>query len=502
ELELAGRARRRPANVSLVQPGRDRARDRDADRSLRVRQGSAAAYVQERGVAARLAGLGCAGRGDRVSGAVAPAAPRRACRDHPRRRDAAAVEAARRLRRGRSAEARRAGRPRLARDGRALARVERDARGEEMSAMRVFLSYGFRPFFLLCGAWAIVPLAVLVAALLGMPWNAEALPLFRGHGHEMIFGFVAAAIAGFLLTASATWTGTPPIAGGRLAALALLWLAGRFVVSPMTGLHSTAAVLVEIAFLPVLGAMLAVPLVRTRNVRNYPFLVILALLAAADALFHAIALGLVPPLPFDPLRFAANLVMLIVAIVGGRIVPAFTRNALIRSGRDSSIAPSPRLDLAVRLAIVAAAASAVLVAAQLARWEGFKTIRMPIVFVLHVGYAWIAIALALKALWILAGAPWAVNWLHAQTAGLFGTMILAVATRVALGHTGRPLVVRPAITVAYALVAAAALVRIFGPAPLPPRAVHVLACAAVLWAAAFGIFLVVYVPILFAPRAA
>src|SRR5690606_34734615 len=161
---------------------------------------------------------------------------------------------------------------------------------------------------------------------------------------------------GFLLTASATWTGTPPIAGGRLAALALLWLAGRLIVSPVTGLHSTAAVLVEIAFLPVLGAMLAVPLVRTRNVRNYPFLVILALLAAADALFHAIALGLVRPPPFDPLRFAANLVMLIVAIVGGRIVPAFTRNALIRSGRDSSIAPSPRLDLAVRLAIVAVVA--------------------------------------------------------------------------------------------------------------------------------------------------
>ncbi|MFS8606713.1 MAG: NnrS family protein [Gammaproteobacteria bacterium] len=351
-----------------------------------------------------------------------------------------------------------------------------------MSAMRVFLSYGFRPFFLLCGAWAIVPLAVLVAVLVGMPWNAEALPLFRWHGHEMIFGFVAAAIAGFLLTASATWTGTPPIAGGRLAALALLWLAGRFVVSPMTGLHSTAAVLVEIAFLPVLGAMLAVPLVRTRNVRNYPFLVILALLAAADALFHAIALGLVRPPPFDPLRFAANLVMLIVAIVGVVAIDIVAPESLAAG--------------------LAAAASAVLVAAQLARWEGFKTIRMPIVFVLHVGYAWIAIALALKALWILAGAPWAVNWLHAQTAGLFGTMILAVATRVALGHTGRPLVVRPAITVAYALVAAAALVRIFGPALLPLGAVHVLACAAVLWAAAFGIFLVVYVPILFAPRAA
>lgn len=387
-----------------------------------------------------------------------------------------------------------------------------------MSAMRHFLSYGFRPFFVLCGAWAIVALAVLVGALAGMmPWSPDAMPLFRWHGHEMIFGFVSAAIAGFLLTASATWTGTPPVSGGRLAALALLWLAGRLVVSPATGLHATAAVLVEIAFLPALGALLAVSLVRTRNVRNYPFLVILGLLFAADALFHALALGLVRPLPFDPLRFAANLVLLLVAVVGGRIVPAFTHNALLREGRGSSIAPSPYLERLSLLALVAviavdvaapdsvaaglvAAAAAVLVAARLARWEGLSTLRMPIVFVLHVGYGWIAVALGLKAIWLLAGAPWAAHWLHAQTAGLFGTMILAVATRVALGHTGRPLVVRPAITVAYALVVAAALVRIFGPALLPLGTVHVLACAAALWVAAFAIFLVVYVPILFAPR--
>src|SRR5690606_23497595 len=202
--------------------------------------------------------------------------------------------------------------------------------------MRQFLSYGFRPFFMACGAWAVVALAVLVAALAGMPWSPEALPLFRWHGHEMIFGFVSAAIAGFLLTASAAWTGTPPVAGGRLAGLAVLWLAGRLVVSPATGLHAPPAVLVEIAFLPALGALLAISLMRTRNVRNYPFLVILGLLFAADALFHALALGLVRPLPFDPLRFAANLVMVLVAVVGGRIVPAFTRNALIRAGRGPS----------------------------------------------------------------------------------------------------------------------------------------------------------------------
>src|SRR5690606_26162953 len=166
-------------------------------------------------------------------------------------------------------------------------------------------------------------------------------------------------------------------------------------------------------------ALLAVRLVRTGNVRNYPFLAILGLLFAADVLFHALALGLVRPLPFDPLRFAANLVLLLVAVVGGRIVPAFTRNALLREGRGSSIVPSPLLERVSMLAVVAvllvdvaapdsvaaggaAGAAAVLIAARLARWEGHRTLRMPIVLVLHVGYGWIAAALGLKAVWLLA----------------------------------------------------------------------------------------------------
>lgn len=384
--------------------------------------------------------------------------------------------------------------------------------------MRVLFSYGFRPFFILCAAWAIVPLAVLIAALAGVGWNAEALPLFRWHGHEMIFGFVSAAIAAFLLTASAAWTGTPPVAGVRLAALAVLWIAGRFVASPLTGLHATPAVLVDVLFFPALAATLAVPLVRTRNVRNYPFPVMLGLLFVADALFHARELGLVEALAFDPLRIAADLVLLLIVVVGGRIVPAFTRNALIREGVATSIQPAPRLERASLAAVVAvvavdvaapasvaagivAALAAVLVGARLMRWEGMRTLRMPIVFVLHVGYGWIVVALALKAAWLLTAAPWAANWLHAQTAGLFGTMVLAVATRVALGHTGRPLVVHPAITMAYALVVAGAVVRILGPSLLPLGAVHIFACAAALWAAAFAVFLVVYLPILVKPRA-
>src|SRR5690606_37779486 len=368
----------------------------------------------------------------RPAGAVAPASARCARRnDHPGRH-AAAVVAARRLRRARSGEARRARRRCVAR-GRGDA--SRRAAPRRLTAggviVQTFLSYGFRPFFLLAAAWAVLALVLLVVALAGGGWSAEALPLYRWHGHEMIFGFVAAAIAGFLLTAAPTWTSTRPVSGTLLAGLALLWIAGRIVASPLTGLHATPAVLVELAFFPALGAALAAPLLRTRNVRNYPFLLLLALLFAADAAFHAVLAGRLS-LPFDPLRLAANIVLVMVVVVGGRIIPAFTRNALVRERISTSIRPAPLLERASLVAIAAvvvadivapdtlaagivAAAAALLIAARLARWEGWRTLRMPIVLILHVGYAWVAAALALKAVWLLAHAPWAANWLHAQT---------------------------------------------------------------------------------------
>lgn len=380
------------------------------------------------------------------------------------------------------------------------------------------LSYGFRPFFLLGAIFAPLGIAALLLGLGGVvEWPTDALPPFRWHGHEMIFGFVATALAGFLLTAVPTWTGTPPTAGRTLGALAALWVAGRIVVAPPLGLHATAAVLLDLAFFPALIAALAMPLIRTRNLRNLPFLLVLTLLFGADLLFHAVQAGRLASLPFDPLRFAANLVMLMIVIVGGRIVPAFTRNALIREGVGSGIRAAPWIDRAaisatggvVVVDVVAqdtaasgavAAAAAALLAVRLARWEGLRTLRMPIVWILHAGYAWVVVALALKASWLLAGVGWAANWLHALTAGAFGTMILAVTTRVALGHSGRPLRVRPAIVWAYALVIAGAAVRVWG-AALPITYVHALACAMLLWGAAFVLFAVVYMPVLAGPRA-
>jgi uncharacterized protein involved in response to NO len=382
-----------------------------------------------------------------------------------------------------------------------------------------FWTYGFRPFFLLAALVAVVTLAVLYGALLHGVWPAAAPRPGRWHGHEMLFGFVAAAIAGFLLTAVPTWTNRAATTGAPLAVLVAVWLAGRIVMSPALGLLGTPFVLIDALFFPALAVTVGVSLVAARNYRNWQFLPILLAFTVADLAFLGTELGWLAQLPFDPLRFAANLVQLMIAVVGGRIIPAFTRNALLKSGVKVEIAQRPWLDRAALIAVTAvlgvdlawpdgtaagvvAVAAAVLLALRLAQWHGHRTARMPIVWVLHAGYAWLIVSLALKAAWTLGGFTWAAQWLHALTAGAFGTMVLGVMTRVALGHTGRPLVVAAPITVAYGLVIVGAALRVAGPAVLPAHTLATLQAAMACWAGAFVIFIAVYLPILLAPRVA
>lgn len=406
-----------------------------------------------------------------------------------------------------------------ARKGSAL-RDDTASRTARATLRRAFWSYGFRPFFMCAAAWAIATVLVLLAAALGgATWPNGALPLTRWHGHEMLFGFVAAAIAGFLLTAVPNWTGSKPVSGAALAALVGLWLLGRAALWPWLRLAGTPCALADAAFFPALALSLGVPLVRARNYRNLQFLMFLALLTAADLVFLATWLGWLTPSLFDPLRFAANLVLLMIAVVGGRIVPLFTRNALLHDGQQCEITPTPLLDRASLAAIVAviaadavlaadaklvgalAAIAALLLALRLAHWQGYRTFRMPILWILHAGYAWLVVALALKSAWFFAQPLWTANWLHALTAGAFGTMILGVMTRVALGHTGRELVVAKPISVAYLLVIIGAALRV-GLASAPPAyyVAGVLAAGAI-WAAAFAVFLAVYASILIAPHA-
>jgi uncharacterized protein involved in response to NO len=383
--------------------------------------------------------------------------------------------------------------------------------------LSAFLSYGFRPFFLVGALWAAIAVAAFVAALSGgLHWPADALTPARWHAHEMLFGFVAAAVAGFLLTAVPTWTSSRPVSGSALALLCALWLGARAALWPWFGLQSTPWILLDAAFLPALAAAVGIALVRARNYRNFQFMLLLLLLAAADFWFLASHLGWLGPPPFDLLRFAANLVMLMITVVAGRIVPLFTRNALLRAHVKVVIEPKPWLERASFAAVVAvlivdlvrpdtalagvlAAIAAALLSAGVSRWYGHRTLSMPIVWILHAGYLWIVIALALKAAWLLGGFVWAANWLHALTAGAFGTMILGVTTRVALGHSGRELVVAKPIAVAYWLVIAGAALRVIAPVVLPFYFGIIFAAAAA-WALAFVIFLLVYAPILVTPR--
>jgi uncharacterized protein involved in response to NO len=376
---------------------------------------------------------------------------------------------------------------------------------------------GFRPFFLLGALHACSAVLFWLAVLAGWVAAPAWLTPAWWHAHEMAFGFVAAAAAGFLLTAAPTWTGSPPVAGAPLAALVALWLAGRGAMALAGRLPLALVATVDAAFLPALAAAIARPILAARQRRNYPFPAILALLALGNVATHIAAGGVLAAGAPVGLHGSVALAVLLIVVVGGRIVPAFTRNALARSGIDAPVRSAWALDrAAVAFAALFAAAevaaprtlasgaaallAAVAVAARMAGWRTRRTLGDPLLWSLHLGYAWVALGLAAVALAELAGTiPWSVG-LHALTTGAIGTMVLAVMTRVALGHTGRPLVAPPAATAAYLLVSAGALARTAGALAFPDPYLRVLVLSGSLWAGAYALFLVAYAPILLRPR--
>lgn len=382
--------------------------------------------------------------------------------------------------------------------------------------MTPLLRYGFRPFFLGAG---------LAAALL-IPWWATSyafgLPLMTEwppilwHGHEMLFGFIGAAIGGFLLTAVPSWTGARGFAGWPLALLAGLWLLGRIAVATAALWPFPAVAAIDLAFLPALAALVLPPLARECN-RNTPLLAVLAALWLSDVGFYwGLAHGNSRQ-SLHALIIGIDVVLLLVTVIGGRIVPAFTASALRQRGNRAMVRVSSTLTALAVTAMIAvalgdlflpdgtiagtiAALAALVQAVRLAQWQTLRTLRQPIVWVLHLAYVWLPVGLALKAIALLGGAAPAGFWLHALTIGAATSMILAVMTRASLGHTGRPLVVDPLIALAYVLVTAAALVRVFGLAVLPLSYREVILLAALLWTAAFALFLGIYAPMLLTPR--
>lgn len=378
-----------------------------------------------------------------------------------------------------------------------------------------FLSFGFRPFFLLAGIWAPVTLLVSLWMILGGEAPSVAWPAIDWHVHEMLFGYVAAAIAGFLLTAVPNWTGRLPVRGAPLLGLACLWGLGRLamLVSGWIGLVAAAAV--DLVFLVGLAVVAAREIVAGGNWRNLPIVSMIGLLVLANALFHAEVLGLVSSAGVAA-RFAIAVVTLLIALIGGRIVPSFTRNWLV--ARESQALPVPfgrfdKLSLVLTalacvvwiaapdgpVTAVALAFAAVANGARFLRWQGHRTLREPLLFVLHLGYAWVPAGLALSAASAWSPAVPPVAGVHALTVGAMATMTLAVMSRAILGHTGRALKAPAGLTVSFVLITFAALCRM-AVAVIPDGATALLALSAAAWIGAFVLFLLACGPMLFRPR--
>ncbi len=374
-------------------------------------------------------------------------------------------------------------------------------------------NYGFRPFFLLAGVYAALVMPLWAALLFGADLPRGPLPPSLWHAHEMLFGFVAAAIAGFMLTAVPSWTGQRGYAGAPLLLLVGLWLAGRLVVSLPLGLPLVAVAIIDLAFIPALALTILPALLRAGKNKNLAFIGLLALLFASNAMFHAAGAG-----SSEPLRLGLNVVLFMLTMIGGRIIPAFTSAALKQRGMEISIPRHRLLDRAVpvlvasiivvdlvapggRLAGLLAGLAAMLLLLQLARWQGRHTLPDALLWVLHVAYLWIPVALLLKTAWLFGVQLPPTSWLHALGSGAMATMILGVMSRASLGHTGRPLEASRATTLAYLLLTLAAASRVFGPVVAPQLWSLWINLATILWSLAFTLFVVLYAPILCRPRA-
>ena len=372
--------------------------------------------------------------------------------------------------------------------------------------MRVpLLAKGFRPFFLLAAAFAVAAVPTWLVAFATSADFARYLGPAQWHAHEMVFGFSVAVIAGFLLTAAGNWTGRETATGRPLAVLAGAWILGRLALLFADVLPSGVAAALDLAFLPLLAAACARPLVAAKNRRNYAFLVLLSAFFAANLAVHLGALGVRPEWTRLGSLVGVDLVVLAIVLIGGRVIPMFTKNAT----RVDAIRNVPWLDRAALVgtlsivvldalgkpAGIAAGLTGLVLLARMVTWGTRHTARQPLLWVLHAGHAFVALGFLLRA---VPSVPSSAS-LPALTAGAIGTMTLGMMTRVTLGHTGRMLAVPRSVAWAFGAVVTAALVRVF--APLAPSVyLPLVTGAGVLWSAGFAIFIAAYAGALLSPR--
>lgn len=395
-------------------------------------------------------------------------------------------------------------------------------RGEQMLALRKrrmeaahpFLRGGFRPFFFGAAAWAVIAMALWLLNLAGALSLPTAFDPLAWHRHEMLFGFVGAAVSGFLLTAIPNWTGRLPIAGRPLLSLFGLWTAARLALLFSSAIGVWPAAVLDAGLYFALAGLAAREVVASKN-RNVPVVGVVFLFGVADAADYAAAAGTIPrDLGW---RAAIALLIIMISLIGGRIIPSFTRNWMARMGLTGTLPTQPQsLDLVVIAATAVALAfwlafpqdhssgfmlvlAAAAQALRLSRWGGHKAAADPLVLILHLGYAWVPVGLLLLGLSVAGIDIPQSAAVHALTAGAMTTMILAVMTRATLGHTGRDLKASGGTILLYACATIGATLRVMaslGFGQYQPM----LDVAGVFWALGLLLFLLIYGPMLWRPR--
>lgn len=371
------------------------------------------------------------------------------------------------------------------------------------------LNYAFRPFFLLNGLFAMAVMAVWVMALHGIEVAPLPANTMLWHGHEMIVGFAGAAIAGFMLTAVATWTGRPPVQGPLLGWLVFAWLAGRLAMVLSGSLPSIVVGAIDLSFPFLLCGIASREVIAARNVRNIPIALITGLFALLNLLYHLGAERMA-------LYFLIHLVLVLITIIGGRIIPNFTANWLNARGQIELPATGGAIDPIAILCTIAvgvaaslsmpawivgilAFAAALAHAVRLGRWRGLSTTSEPMLFVLHVAYLWLPVGYGLMGLAAFGILFPPTAALHALTMGGVAGMVLAVTTRVALAHTGRALHAARLTVIAYGIFMVSVVIRTLSPLTSAGY-LEMIDLAATGWIVVFGLFVWVYWPVLTGPR--
>jgi len=373
---------------------------------------------------------------------------------------------------------------------------------------------GFRPFYLLAALFAAIALPGWLGQLTGAVGQSRVLPGALWHAHVMVFGFGPAVLTGFLLTAAQNWTGRKTVSGMPLMALCLLWLAGRILL--FTG-PATLAMAIDALFLPCVAVAVALPILQARNKRNLVVVLIVGLMAAANILFHLAEAGHLGSL--DPMSFCylgLIVFVLLMTLMAGRIIPAFTKNALPQSrarrhpavetlvfattlgwaGMETFSLFTGSLSAAAWVALAAGIGHMV----RLWLWDPVATRRQPLLWALPLAYSWLPVAFFLRATELFLDDGGQVPAFHAIGIGTMAGLMLAMMCRSARGHTGQPLVASGTETAAFAMVWLAAAVRVFGLWLISDAPHLVYATSGLFWTLAFGLFTVRFWPLLLKAR--